>query len=73
MSSSMYMLLPALCQSLCLPLPTTKAPARVEMLKTEVIGSAIEFICDVRREEAEGREADWKEAQWWFVLKQGEG
>lgn len=38
-------------------------PARVEMLKTEVISAAIEFICDVRREGAEEREADWRETQ----------
>lgn len=53
--------------------PLITHSARVEMLKMEVISAAIKFICDVRREEAEGREADWKKAQWWFVLKQGGG
>lgn len=36
----------------------------------EVTCAAIEFICDVRREEVEGHGADWRGTQRWFALKQ---
>lgn len=52
---------------------TLTHPIGVEMLQREMTSAAIEFICDVRRKEVEGHEADWKGEQWWFVLKQEGG